>query len=231
MEISNIERLQEVAEGLGDLNERVTYVGGSVTALYATDKAVVDPRPTLDVDCIVEYFSFQEKEAFEALLRQKHFAEDIEGNVICRWIYKQIEVDIMPTDERYFSFSNRWYKPGVKSREPYTLPNGRIIYIMPLLHFIATKLEALSGRGGEDLRGSKDFEDIVYILNACPDFIERFQNETNMELKQFITTQFHTLAARPNIMEEISCALPMGEEERTDLIFEIFTYRCSLGLF
>lgn len=222
MEISNIKRLQEVAEGLGDLNERVTYVGGSVTALYATDKAVVDPRPTLDVDCVVEYFSFQEKEDFEAMLRQKHFAEDIEGDVICRWIYKQIEVDIMPTDERYFSFSNRWYKPGVKNREPYMLPNGRIIYIMPLMLFIATKLEALSGRGGDDLRGSKDFEDIVYVLNACPDFAERYQHETNEELKNFIIVQFSEFTKRSNIMEEITCALPLGEEERADLILDIF---------
>lgn len=224
MEISNIERLQAIAEGLEELNERVTYVGGSVTGLYAQDKAVVAPRPTKDVDCVVEYFSFQEKERFEQLLREKDFREDWDEDApLCRWLYKQLEVDIMPSDERYFHFTNRWYKPGIKSRESYTLPNGRTIYIMPLLHFIASKLEAIPDRGGlEDLRGSQDFEDIVYVLNACPDFMERYENEGNPELKQYITEQFSAFAVRPNIMEEIECALPSGDENRSDMILQIF---------
>lgn len=223
MEISNIERLQTIAEGLEELNDRVTYVGGSVTGLYAKDEAVAAPRPTKDVDCVVEYFSFQEKERFEQLLREKDFSEDRDEDApLCRWLYKQLEVDIMPSDDRYFHFTNRWYKPGIKSREPYTLPNGRTIYIMPLLHFIASKLEAIPDRGGlVDLRGSQDFEDIVYVLNACPDFMERYENEGNRELKQYITEQFSAFAVRPNIMEEIACALPFGEENRNDMILQI----------
>lgn len=222
MEVSNIERLQEVAEGLADLNEQVTYVGGSVTGLYAKDNAVSNARPTKDVDCVVEYFSFQEKEAFEQLLRERHFREDMDEDApLCRWLYKQYEVDIMPSDDRYFHFTNRWYKPGVKRREPYTLPNGQTIYIMPMLLFIATKLEAIPDRGGDDLRGSQDFEDIVYILNSCSDFIERYQQEKNSDVKTFISDQFTAFAKRPNIMEEIACALPMGEENRVDIIYDI----------
>ena len=224
MEISNIERLQEVAEGLADLNDRVTYVGGSITGLYAQDAAVAAPRPTKDVDCVVEYYSFQEKEEFENLLRERHFSEDMDEDApLCRWLYKQFEVDIMPSDDRYFHFTNRWYKPGVKRREPYTLPNGRIINIMPLLFFIATKLEAMPDRGGEDLRGSQDFEDIVYVINSCPDFLVRYRREKSLELKTYIREQFHTLLARPNIMEEIEYALPMGEEDRADLILDVFS--------
>lgn len=224
MEISNIERLQTIAEGLEELNDRVTYVGGSVTGLYAKDEAVAAPRPTKDVDCVVEYFSFQEKERFEQLLREKDFSEDRDEDApLCRWLYKQLEVDIMPSDDRYFHFTNRWYKPGIKSREPYTLPNGCTIYIMPLLHFIASKLEAIPDRGGlTDLRGSQDFEDIVYALNACPDFMERYETEGNPELKQYISEQFSAFAVRPNIMEEIACALPSGEENRSDMILQIF---------
>ena len=225
MGISNIERLQEVAEGLDELNERVTYVGGSITGLYAQDNAVAAPRPTKDVDCVVEYFSFQEKEEFERQLRDKHFREDIdEDSPICRWLYKQYEVDIMPSDDRYFHFTNRWYKPGIKRRESYTLPNGRTIYIMPMLLFIATKLEAIPSRGGEDLRGSRDFEDIVYVMNGCPDFIKRYEEERNLELKDYIKEQFSAFAIRPNVMEEIVCALPMGDEDRANMILDIFTY-------
>ena len=221
MEKSSLENLQEVADGLNELNDRITYVGGAVTGLYTTDDAVADAPATKDVDCVVEYFSLQEREEFEALLRAKHFHEDTESGVICRWIYKDIEVDIMPTDEKFYSFANRWYAPGVKSRQPYQLPNGRTIYIMSPMFFIATKLEAMSDRGGDDLRGSKDLEDVVYVLNACPDFMERFARETNDTLKKFIAEQFARLLQRPNIQEEIPCAMPSGDEDRADIIFAV----------
>lgn len=219
MEESNIPRLERVADALGDLNERVTYVGGSVAGLYP-QMAAAPSRPTIDVDCVVEYFSFKEKEEFEELLRQKHFQEDIEGGVICRWLYGKEIVDIMPTDERYLSFTNRWYKPGVQNREPYRLPNGRIIYIMSALYFVATKMEAVIGRGGEDLRMSHDFEDLIYVINYCADFYERFEKETNIELKTFLAEQCRLLLSRIGIGEEIECALPYGEEDRVEIIID-----------
>ncbi len=42
----------------------------------------------------------------------------------------------------------------------------------PVPFYLASKLEALHSRGGEDCRGAKDFEDIVYVLNYCPDLIQ-----------------------------------------------------------
>lgn len=219
MEQDNIKRLEHIAEGLDDLNERVTYVGGSVAGLYP-QTAAAPARPTVDVDCVVEYFSFSEKEEFEELLRKKLFHEDIEGGVICRWLYGKEIVDIMPTDEKFFSFTNRWYKPGVQNREPFRLPNGRIIYIMSALYFVATKMEAVIGRGGDDLRMSHDFEDLVYVINYCPDFCERFECENNTSLKTFLAEQCNHLLSRKNIREEIECALPDGEEDRVDVIID-----------
>ena len=66
-----------------------------------------------------------------------------------------------------------------------------------------------------------DFEDIIYILNSCPDFIERFQNEKNEALKQYLKEKMAMLISRSNIMEEIECALPIGEDDRADYIFEV----------
>lgn len=36
-------------------------------------------------------------------------------------------------------------------------------------------MEALFSRGGQDWRGAKDFEDIVYVLNYCPEFVDYFK--------------------------------------------------------
>jgi hypothetical protein len=35
-----------------------------------------------------------------------------QGAPICRWIYQDIKVDVMPTDENVLGFNNQWY-PGV----------------------------------------------------------------------------------------------------------------------
>ena len=58
MSKTNNERLQEIAEGMQDLNERLVYVGGALAGVYATDPAATEPRTTLDVDCVVNSMSF-----------------------------------------------------------------------------------------------------------------------------------------------------------------------------
>lgn len=58
-----------------------------------------------------------------------------------------------------------------------------------------------------------DDEDIIYILNSCPDFIEHLKNETGEALKQCLKEKMEALISRSNIMEEIECALPIGEDE------------------
>lgn len=73
MSKTNNERLQEIAEGMQDLNERLVYVGGAMAGVYATDPAATEPRTTLDVDCVVNSTSYSEHAAFEELLRQRHF--------------------------------------------------------------------------------------------------------------------------------------------------------------
>lgn len=42
MDKTNLERLQNVADGLDELNEKVVYVGGSVAQLYVNDEAFQD---------------------------------------------------------------------------------------------------------------------------------------------------------------------------------------------
>jgi len=39
MDRTNLERLQDVADGLDELNDKVVYVGGSVTQFYVNDDA------------------------------------------------------------------------------------------------------------------------------------------------------------------------------------------------
>lgn len=219
---SNFKRLQKVASGLGDLNESVVYVGGAVAELYVSDPAATDIRPTMDVDCVVELASYRGFNELCDLLRKKGFQNDqTSGAPICRWIYQGETVDIMPDDEGILGFSNRWYHPAIAKKESRTLPDSTVIHVFPVTYYVATKFEALAGRGGNDLRTSHDFEDIIYILNSCPDFIECYQNVKDEALKEYLKGKMFMLISRSNIMEELECVLPIGEDDRADYIFEL----------
>ena len=61
---------------------------------------------------------------------------------------------------------------------------------MPVTVFVAAKFEALHSRGGNDLRYAHDFEDIIYILNGCNDFLTKCANEENEELKSYFLNKY-----------------------------------------
>ncbi len=222
MSKTNNERLQEIAEAMQELNARIVYVGGAMAGGYATDPIATAPRTTTDVDCVVDSHSYSEHAAFEELLRAKHFQNDIDSEppVICRWVYNGEKVDVMSMNEQSLTFGNRWYRIGFEHRESFALPSGQLIYRLPVTYYIATKIEALRSRGGGDWRGAKDFEDIIYVLNYCTEFVDRF-NAEDEQVKSFVAEQFADMLQRPNITEEIECAIAPDEVERTDLILDI----------
>jgi hypothetical protein len=50
----NIGIIRKIAKALGELNDRVVYVGGAVVSLYINDPAAEDIRPTKDIDISLE---------------------------------------------------------------------------------------------------------------------------------------------------------------------------------
>jgi len=53
----NIRMIIDVAKRLGDLRDKVVFVGGCATGLFITDPAIPEVRATQDVDVIVEVAS------------------------------------------------------------------------------------------------------------------------------------------------------------------------------
>lgn len=143
---TNNERLQEIAEGMQSLNERLVYVGGAMAGSYANDPAATEPRPTTDVDCVVDSKNYAEHAAVEEQLRKLHFHNDTESEppVICRWVYNGEVVDVMSVEGKSLTFGNRWYGPGFEHREIYTLPSGKQIYRLPVVYYLATKIDAFA---------------------------------------------------------------------------------------
>ncbi len=98
------------------------------------------------------------------------------------------------------------------------------IFILSPLYYVATKIEAVRGRGGDDLRFSHDFEDLVYVLNNRQDITLLFDNENDGELTEYLQTWAEEMLLRQNCREEIECMLPYGDYERVDYILEILNY-------
>lgn len=221
---SNINRLKVIAEGLRELCREVVFVGGSVAELYSDDPAATDIRPTMDVDCVIELATYGSLQEFESLLRQHGFVNDIESGVICRWKFNHETVDIMPDRDSILGFTNQWYKPGFQHRILYELPDGIAVYILPPLYYIATKIQAIRGRGGDDLRFSHDFEDIIYVLNNRQDITSLFDHENNTDLIEYISFWASEILNRQNYREEIECMLPYGDYDRVEYIIEILNH-------
>ena len=222
MPSTNITMLQTVASGLGELKNEMVFVGGSVAELYVDNAAASDIRPTLDVDCVIELSSRTAHARLEEALRAKKFANDTtQGAPICRWVYQDILVDVMPTDPAVLGFTNIWYEDGVTNKITKTLPDGQQIFVFPVEYYVAAKFEAHKSRGGNDLRQSHDFEDIIYILDNCPDIPGNIQN-ANEYVKEYLKQECQTLLFNENLTEGIETALPYGsDDESTEIIMEI----------
>lgn len=112
------------------------------------------------------------------------------------------------------------YRDAISHKQEMHLSNGIRIWIFSLPYYIATKIEAVNGRGGTDWRWSHDFEDLVYIFNYNKNIAEELQKADD-DLKEFFKEEFAKMLKRTNIREEIECKLPYGEENRVDYIIEM----------
>lgn len=224
MPSDNIDMLQTVADGLEELKNEIVFVGGAVAELYADDPASSDIRPTQDVDCTIELSSYKELTELEEDLRAKGFANDnSQGAPICRWIYQEIKVDVMPTEGNVLGFNNQWYPGGVDNKISKTLPNGTEIFVFPPEYYLVAKFEAHSDRGGNDLRQSHDFEDIIYVLDNCTDILEVIRN-ADEDVKSYLKAECERMLENDGLSEGIDCALPLGSDsDRVEMIVTLIT--------
>lgn len=199
----NIRMIIHVAKHLGDLKDKVVFVGGCTTGLFITDPAMPEVRVTQDVDVIVEVASRLEYYKLENALRTKGFIQDMSENApVCRWLVDAIKVDIMPTQEDILGFSNRWYLPAIKNADLVELEEKLTIQLVAPSYFLATKIEAFKGRGGGDYMASHDMEDIMIVLDGRPEIVSEIRNSAD-DLKIFLSSTFRTLLADGEFVDAI----------------------------
>ena len=192
IKLANLRMLELVATQLGDLCKEVVFLGGCTTTFFLTDVATPDARYTLDVDCIVDVISLNQYHQFEKRLLQQGFTKSIHDEVICRWRYEDLMLDVMPTDEKILGFGNRWYKAAIHHATQHKFSNDICINLITAPYFLATKLEAFKTRGNQDFLASHDFEDIVSIIDGRPELLEEIE-QSEQTLKDYIAHSFRNI--------------------------------------
>jgi hypothetical protein len=121
-------------------------------------------------------------------------------NVICRWHYQGLEVDLMPSDPAILGFANRWYPLVIETAQTVTLPSGKTIRLITAPAFLATKFEAFADRGKGDLLGSHDLEGIINVLDGRPE-LPREVAAAPIALRAYLGARCRELLATPNFMD------------------------------
>lgn len=201
---------------LGDLNNRLAFVGGAVSSLYADDPGAADVRPTKDIDVVVEVSSYLELTRFQHELLKKGFSPTPHEKVICRFQYDEILVDVMATEEVGWAPANPWFKPGFSQLEAVRL-NTVEIKILPLAYFLASKFCAFNDRG-IDPRTSSDFEDIVYILDNRTTLVYDILTSEN-DVKEYLISELKEIKNDASLQEAaLACLEPSTQIKRFEML-------------
>ncbi|WP_353043480.1 hypothetical protein [Mesorhizobium sp. M1423] len=191
------------------------------TALFITDAITLeDVRATDDVDLIVDLAGFSEWAQLLERLRERGFSESPNDSVICRMHLGQIKVDFMPDDPKILGFSNRWYEAGIETAVDCPLDDKLIIRLLTPALFVATKLEAYLGRGGNDRLFSRDAEDILLIVDGREELVAELEGAEE-EVRTYIGDQFKDMLAAPDFDDFLEGNI-RGPQGRVEIVRQRF---------
>ncbi|MCK9401947.1 MAG: hypothetical protein M0Q26_00975 [Chitinophagaceae bacterium] len=198
----NLNRIKGVYKALGPMQKKVVFVGGATISLYM-DKISEEVRPTDDVDILVEVVTYAKLAEVEEQLRSMGFQNDIYAKHAHRYIIQGIVVDLMPTGKNVTGVSNIWYADGYNNAIDFAVDEWTTVKIFSAPYFIATKLEAFKSparKYNNDGRNSRDFEDIIFVLENRRAIWGDFEN-ADLPLKDYLKNEFKRLMAIPYFEE------------------------------
>jgi hypothetical protein len=81
-------------------------------------------------------------------------------------------LDAMPTEASILGFENRWQAEAFSHAVDVVLPKGQMIRSLPPPLLLATKLEAFESRNRLDFYGSRDWGDVVTLVDGREELID-----------------------------------------------------------
>lgn len=222
--------LEAAAIVLRPLLDELVFLGGCATGLLLTDPAAAGLRPTKDVDTITEVASYAEYARLSERLRELGLIEDTsEGAPLCRWRHGALIIDVIPTSEEVLGFANRWYTPALGSAAWMQIGDLRVRVITPE-YFLATKLEAFRARGGGDVSGSHDLEDVITVVDGRVELISDVRSAP-ADVRIFVASELQQLLALRAFVDALpGFLLPdAANQARVPIPLECLTALASSG--
>jgi hypothetical protein len=217
----NIELLELAESALGELVDQVVFIGGATVELWITDPAAPPVRPTDDVDVVVDVTTRGGFYEFEERLRTSGFREDQASGVICRWRHREtgLILDVMPSRADILGFENKWQAATIPHAVTRELPTGATIKAAPPVYLLAMKLEAFKGRGRGDFLGSRDFGDIVTLIDGRTELPEEVAS-ADADVRAYIADEMRRVLAEPRVMDGIAGAMrgDAASQERIEIV-------------
>ena len=213
--------LELAAEHLGELVAEVVFVGGATVELWITDETAPEFRPTDDIDVIVEIATTRDYYRFEEKVREAGFENDLESGVICRFKESRsgLLLDVMPNVASIVGFESYWQATSFPHAVELALPSGRTIQAIPPPFLLATKLEAFATRGENDFYGSRDFGDVIALIDGREELLAELPLAPQ-DVQAFVAERLAELTRHPNFASGAEGALAAGSQaqERLDQV-------------
>ena len=184
--------------------------------LYVDDSGAPEVRPTKDIDIVLEIASQFELEELRQKLAKRGIYFVPEEKVVCRFKYQNILLDVMATKEVGWAPANPWFQAGFNYPEVRHLDEVTI-KIMPFAYFLASKFAAFRDRG-KDPRTSRDFEDIVYVLDNRTTMVSDIL-ESEEDVKGFLITELSIVLTDASLQEAVEGHLePAARIRRREIL-------------
>lgn len=217
----NTELLELAESALGTLAGEVVFVGGATIGLWISDPAAPAFRPTDDVDVVVEVVTRSDFDDFQARLRGAGFRHDRDSGVICRFRYpgSALVLDAMPSEPSILGFASRWQAAAIPGAVRWRLGSGAEIRVASPGYLLAMKLEAFKDRGNGDFLGSRDFGDVVALIDGRRELVSEVAS-ASADLRRYVGNETHELLQAPRLRDGLASAvLPdAASQQRIELV-------------
>jgi len=99
-----------------------------------------------------------------------------------------------------------WQGASIPHAVKRALPSGATILATRPDYLLATKIEAFNDRGHEDFLGSRDFGDMIALIDGRHELVAEVQ-QSESDLRAYLVSELSRLRAHPRFREGISGAL------------------------
>ena len=177
------------------------FLGGSVLSLLVTDPDADAIRVTKDVDVMMNIRTRSEYHRADRLLESLGFKHDTrEDAPICRWLYEDVTVDVLPIREEVLGWNSKWFQEALDEKTMVRC-GDRTLRIVSAPYFVALKLEAFEERGKRDFFTSTDFEDIICLFNGRETIVREIASCGN--LRKGLAAKFKEYLANRDLEDSI----------------------------